>query len=170
VQKIIFVSMIVGSLVLCGFISSAINKTPDKHPGSTVTLRPTSTPEPSPQKQQEVTPTPEINTSLVETRRNILGTYIKALDDIGMNQFLVSVTYKYRSTDECSIVIVVRDTWHYQHKQLRLQAAQNLWKLWSQSYDLEDKKDTCRMDLVDGNGNVVGGSSWMGGSVVNVKD
>jgi hypothetical protein len=87
-----------------------------------------------------------------------------------MNQFLVSVKYKYSSQKECSIVIVVRDTWHYQHKQLRLQAAQNLWKLWSQSYYFEDKKDKCRMDLVDGNGNSVGGSSWLGGSIVSVKD
>lgn len=106
----------------------------------------------------------------IEKRKKILDNYIETLDDMGMNQFLESVSYKYASTDECSIVIKVRNTWHYQLKQIRLQAAQNLWELWSRSYYLEDEKDKCRMELVDLNGNNVGGSSWLGGSVVNVKD
>lgn len=108
--------------------------------------------------------------NLVENRKKILQDYIKKLNDVGMNQFIELVSYKYADTDECSIVIKVRNTWHYQIKQVRLQAAQNLWNLWAQDYYLEDTKDTCRMDLVDLNGNNVGGSSWLGGSIVNVKD
>lgn len=107
---------------------------------------------------------------LVENRKKILEGYIKKLDDVGMNQFIELISYKYASTDECSIVVRVRNTWHYQHKQIRLQAAQNLWNLWSQSYYLETEKDKCRMELVDLNGNNVGGSSWLGGSVIGVKD
>lgn len=108
--------------------------------------------------------------NLTENRKKILQDYIKKLDDAGMNQFIELISYKYASTDECSIVIKVRDTWHYQQKQIRLEAAQNLWNLWAQGYYLENKKDNCRMELVDLNGNNVGGSSWLGGSVVNVKD
>lgn len=107
---------------------------------------------------------------LVENRKKIIEGYIKNINDIGMNQFIELVSYKYASTDECSIVIKVRNAWHYQLKQIRLQAAQNLWNLWSQSYYLENTKDDCRMELVDLNGNNVGGSSWLGGSVVSVKD
>ncbi|MFH0942658.1 MAG: hypothetical protein V1810_00610, partial [Candidatus Beckwithbacteria bacterium] len=108
--------------------------------------------------------------NLTENRKKILEGYIKKLDDVGMNQFIESVSYEYASTDECSIVVKVRNTWHYQLKQVRLQAAQNLWSLWSQSYYLESEKDKCRMELVDLNGNNVGGSSWLGGSLVNVKN
>ena len=107
---------------------------------------------------------------LIENRREILESYIRKLDDIGVNQFIELISYKYASSDECSIVVRVRNTWHYQHKQIRLQAAQNLWNLWSQSYYLESNKDKCRMELVDSNGNNVGGSSWLGGSVIGVKD
>ena len=108
--------------------------------------------------------------NLVENRKKILEDYLKKINEVGMNQYLELVSYKYADTNECSIVIKVRNTWHYQQKQIRLQAAQNLWNLWSQEYYLEDTKDNCRMELVDLNGNNVGGSSWLGGSVVNVKD
>ncbi len=108
--------------------------------------------------------------NLTENRKKILQDYIKKLDDAGMNQFIELISYKYTDADECSIVVKVRDTWHYQLKQIRLQAAQNLWNLWTQGYYLENEKDKCRMELVDSNGNNVGGSSWLGGSVVNVKD
>lgn len=106
----------------------------------------------------------------IENRKKILDSYIDKLDEIGMNQFVETVSYKYADANECSIVVKVRDTWHYQLKQIRLQAAQNLWEWWSKYYYLEDEKDKCRMELVDLNGNDVGGSSWLGGSVVNVKD
>jgi len=108
--------------------------------------------------------------NLTENRKKILEGFIKKLDDAGMNQFIESVSYKYASTNECSIIVKVRDTWHYQLKQVRLQAAQNLWNLWARGYYPEDEKDKCRMELVDLNGNNVGGSSWLGGSVVSVKD
>lgn len=108
--------------------------------------------------------------NIVENRKKILEDYLKKINEVGMNQYLELVSYKYADTSECSIVIKVRNTWHYQQKQIRLQAAQNLWNLWSQEYYLEDTKDNCRMELVDLNGNNVGGSSWLGGSVVNVKD
>lgn len=108
--------------------------------------------------------------TIVEKRKKILDSYISKLNEVGMNQFVEMVSYKYADANECSIVVKVRDTWHYQLKQIRLQAAQNLWELWSQSYYLEDKKDKCRMELVDLNGNNVGGSSWLGGSILNVKE
>ena len=107
---------------------------------------------------------------IIEKRKKILDNYLSILNEAGMNQFVEIVSYKYADINECSIIIKVRNTWHYQLKQLRLQAAQNLWELWSQSYYLESERDKCRMELVDLNGNGVGGSSWLGGSVVNVKD
>lgn len=107
---------------------------------------------------------------LIEKRKKILQDFIEKINSVGMNEYLELVSYKYTDISECSVVIKVRNTWHSELKQIRLQAAQNLWNLWSQGYYLEDEKDKCRMELVDLNGNNVGGSSWMGGSVVGVKD
>jgi hypothetical protein len=65
-------------------------------------------------------------------------------------------------------VITVTNSWHYQPYQTRLQAAQNLWKVWA-TLASPDKPDRARIKLVDLNGNRVGGSSWLAGSVIDVS-
>ena len=66
--------------------------------------------------------------------------------------------------------VIVNNTWHYEPKQVRLQGAQSLWEAWAKLYYLESNKDSCYMDILDLNGNKVGGSSFLGGSIINVKD
>ena len=70
--------------------------------------------------------------------------------------------------DESDIKVYVADTWHYQPYQIRLQAAQNLWKLWA-SIRSPRHLDWALISLVDSNGNSVGGSSVMAGFLVSVN-
>ncbi len=64
--------------------------------------------------------------------------------------------------------ITVADSWHISPYQLRLQVAQDLWKLWA-SIASPDDLDKARIKLVDHNGNEVGGSGIFGGSDVWVQ-
>lgn len=64
---------------------------------------------------------------------------------------------------EGELKIVVPNSWFYEPKQIRLQAAQNLWQAWATFY-APDSVDDARILLVDGNGNQVGGSRGIEGS------
>jgi RNA polymerase subunit RPABC4/transcription elongation factor Spt4 len=65
--------------------------------------------------------------------------------------------------------LTVKNAWHLRHKQIRLQDAQNLWKSWAVIASPADE-DKARIKLVDGNGNEVGGSRALGGSLIWVQD
>ncbi len=65
--------------------------------------------------------------------------------------------------------ITVTNNWHLMAYQIRLQCAQNLWKLWAQIDNPKDW-DTARISIVDYNGNEVGGSRWLAGSLIWVKE
>lgn len=67
------------------------------------------------------------------------------------------------------VVITVGDSWHREAKQNRLQAAQNLWKIWAHVSN-PDNPDKARIKIVDMNGNRVGGSGALGGSFISVQD
>ena len=64
------------------------------------------------------------------------------------------------------IKIIVANSWHSQPYQIRLQAAQNLQKLWGNTYGDADRS---RVKLVDINGNSVGGNKVLGGVWVSDK-
>jgi WD40 repeat protein len=64
--------------------------------------------------------------------------------------------------------ITVADSWHYQPKTIRLIQAQNIQKAWAAIHSPEDP-DLAHIKLIDANGNTVGWSSWLGGTVVYVK-
>jgi hypothetical protein len=65
--------------------------------------------------------------------------------------------------------VVVGPAWHRQVKQERLIAAQNLWATWAQINSPKDL-DKSRLELVDVNGNEVGGSGILAGSTISVQD
>ena len=71
--------------------------------------------------------------------------------------------------DRDTLVISVRDFWHRQGKQDRLQAAQNMWAMWAEVYSPDDP-DKARIRITDTNGNRVGGSSVAAGSILWVAD
>jgi hypothetical protein len=65
--------------------------------------------------------------------------------------------------------ITVDNSWHLMPYQIRLQAAQSLWKSWA-SIASPDDLDKARIRLVDFNGNEVGGSRILGGSLIWVQE
>ena len=72
------------------------------------------------------------------------------------------------SAEDDTLTIVVANAWHFQPYQIRLQAAQNLWNLWAKLRSPNDP-DKARIELTDYNGNSVGGSRWLAGSLIWVK-
>lgn len=65
--------------------------------------------------------------------------------------------------------LTVTNTWHLMHYQNRLQAAQNLWQGWANIESPRDP-DKARLSLVDLNGNDVGGSRFLAGSLIWVQE
>lgn len=65
--------------------------------------------------------------------------------------------------------VAVQNAWHFLPYQIRLQTAQNLWKQWARIASPTDV-DKARLKLVDLNGNEVGGSRALGGSLLWVDD
>ena len=91
--------------------------------------------------------------------------------------FVEGIEYRHNTIHsdrkEAWIVIQVRSVWHYQPKAIRLQAAQNFWKVWSMmalANKLVKDLDMARIKVVDMNGNEVGGSRVWGGSLIWVDD
>lgn len=72
------------------------------------------------------------------------------------------------SARENRVTITVAEAWHYQHYQLRLQAAQAMWSIWARIRSPQDP-DKARIRLVDIMGNEVGGSRMLGGSLIWVQ-
>lgn len=70
---------------------------------------------------------------------------------------------------EHTLIVTVVNSWHYEPQQIRMQAAQNLWETWARVYAPKNV-DRARLSVVDQNGNEVGGSRILGGSLIWVKD
>jgi hypothetical protein len=68
-----------------------------------------------------------------------------------------------------TVTMTVSNVWHLTAYQIRLQAAQNLWKLWA-SIASPAEPDKARIKLVDFNGNEVGGSRVLAGSLIWVQE
>lgn len=90
--------------------------------------------------------------------------YAALINTSGMNKFVSNIL-----VEGGDITITVENTWHYQPKQIRLQAAQVLWESWV-GFCPKEAADRCRLTLEDMNGNKVGGSSWLAGSIIDVDD
>lgn len=73
------------------------------------------------------------------------------------------------SISENKATLTVTNQWHLRNKQLRLQDAQTLWEIWA-NINNPSEPDKARIQIVDGNGNQVGGSGLLAGSVIDVKD
>ena len=67
------------------------------------------------------------------------------------------------------IKIIVNNEWHFQPFQVRLQLAQRLWQIWAGVHS-PNNPDKAFISLVDRNGNSVGGSSSLAGSIVHVDE
>jgi len=115
-------------------------------------------------------PTPTSAPTSTRSPREALQGYIDLINSAGLGPYIATVGYDPYLPDPNEIVITVRNSWHYEPKQVRLQAAQDLWKIWATGFCPAEGLDSCRIELTDQNGNRVGGSSWLAGSIVKVQD
>ncbi len=100
----------------------------------------------------------------VNPQSSDLQTFTDVLKNAGVDSSIIART----SQREDTLTIVVGNVWHHQHYQDRLQVAQNLWKIWAHIRSPNDL-DSARLKLTDLNGNVVGGSRLLAGSLIWVK-
>ena len=96
--------------------------------------------------------------------RSHLDSFMGILKSAGIDNSIISSA----SAEGDKLTIVVANPWHYEPYQVRLQVAQNLWKVWAGIRSPQDP-DKARIEFTDFNGNSVGGSRWLGGSLIWVK-
>lgn len=94
-----------------------------------------------------------------------LAKFIKTVEAVDHSGALFSSA----SVDEGRLILTVKSGWHYQPYQIRLQAAQNLWKLWATIHS-PNEPDKARLKIRDINGNDVGGSRIWAGSLIWVQE
>jgi flagellar biosynthesis GTPase FlhF len=94
-----------------------------------------------------------------------LDSFMSALKVAGIDNTIINNC----SAKGDKLTIVVANAWHLQSYQLRLQAAQNLWSMWAKIRSPNDL-DNARIELTDYNGNSVGGSRWLAGSLIWVQE
>lgn len=92
--------------------------------------------------------------------------YLIVLVGGGLDSAIITDVYV---LDERTVQVAVSDAWHYQPKQIRTQLAQRMWAAWASVASPSDS-DRARIKLVDQLGNNVGGSGWLGGSMISVID
>ncbi len=102
-----------------------------------------------------------------ETRKR-LDTLISVLEKLKIT-VVESVSVQQISTDIWEATIKVRNSWHIKPYQIRLQDAQNLWSAWA-TIASPKEPDSARIKIVDFNGNEVGGSRVLAGSLIWVQE
>lgn len=151
---LILIGVLIGFFILIGALSSGGEKE-----------KPTATPTPTKTKEEIEA---EKQKRQLETEEALDG-YINLINSSGMGGYVSKVGVGGLGGGD--VEIVVRNIWHYQPKQIRLQAAQTLWEAWAANFCPErETPDSCRITLKDLTGNTVGGSSAWAGSIINVID
>lgn len=98
-----------------------------------------------------------------------VAAYKTLLEATGAGALITGLKARYVTGDVMELTLVVSNLWHIRHKQIRLQDAQNLWEAWA-TLASRDAPDNARLKIEDQNGNQVGGSRWIAGSVIYVDD
>lgn len=100
-----------------------------------------------------------------EETKQKLSKFIKVLETAGIdNEIITNVVVR-----DHTATIKVTNLWHLMAYQIRLQSAQNLWNLWA-AIDSPQDVDLARISIVDLNGNEVGGSRFLAGSLIWVQE
>ncbi len=168
---LIVIGVIFGLCGLCGVLGGIVNLlNPNK---SNVTTQTTNVANqaapslPSPQATNEAAnksvnsskPAPSVSDSIQKYRK-----LMRSIDKDG--DIVTNIT---QGRMEGEIKISVSNSWHYEPYQIRLQLAQKLWEAWAATHSPDDP-DKARIQIVDGNGNEVGGSRVWAGSLIWVQE
>jgi len=100
-----------------------------------------------------------------ERPKKELDRFVKLIESIDTEGVLIDSA----SVNEGRLKVTVKSGWHYQPYQIRLQMAQNLWKVWATIHS-PSEPDRARISITDLNGNEVGGSRILAGSLIWVKE
>ena len=98
-----------------------------------------------------------------------LDAYLAMVNADSLASKIVESVEVAQSDQRWTATITLRNVWHLRNKQIRLQDAQTLWKAWAVVAS-KDNPDKARIKLVDLNGNEVGGSRVLAGSLIWVQD
>lgn len=71
--------------------------------------------------------------------------------------------------DGDEVIVAVENIWHFLPYQIRYQHTENMWHAWALAYSPE-KPDKAKISIVDLNGNEVGGSRFLAGSLIWVAE
>ena len=93
-----------------------------------------------------------------------LNTYMAALEAADV-KLIKNVSVRRINDEGWEATLTVANLWHIRHYQIRLQDAQSLWEAWALIASPKEP-DRARIKLVDLNGNEVGGSRMLGGSLI----
>lgn len=162
---LIFVFFLCLLMIIMSSCSSAISKSAPKTANNPPATRQTAAlprlPESSFSTTMETTPAPVPDASAHRAQ------FVATLQEVeGISRWIKQTG---RGLNEDDLLVVVGSDWHYEPRQMRLQMAQAMWKIWAGIHS-PNEPDKARISLKDMMGNRIGGSSWMGGSVVHVDD
>ena len=160
-------------MLVFGVICIGIFSNPSGNPRPTANPQPAITPEQRAQKVAEEKASREKREAELATEREAaqqrqkqnLDRFMERLSSAGIDHSII----KSVSVNGDTATITVSNAWHLTAYQVRLQAAQNLWKLWV-SIAAPNDPDKARIKLVDFNDNEVGGSRILGGSLLWVQE
>jgi len=169
---LIVIGLIFGSCALCGVLGGIANLLdPNKS-----NVSPTQTTNASNQSVQS-SPSPQASSETANKSANSskpasstsdnIQKYRKLMRSIDKNGDIVTNVTQGRMDGE--IKISVSNSWHYEPYQIRLQLAQKLWDAWAATHS-PNEPDKARIQIVDGNGNEVGGSRAWAGSLIWVQE
>lgn len=116
-------------------------------------------------KQQEEAERLESMRIAKENAQKQLDQFAEVLKQMDENGNLIAGV----SISDLTATIKVKNLWHLQNYQIRYQSAQNVWEAWAAIARPKDV-DHARIKIVDLNGNEVGGSRFLAGSLIWVNE
>lgn len=123
---------------------------------------------PSEQTQKEVAAAAQVRKDAENKIRQDIGKHFDEFVAVAKERKIDGIATAF-SIKTQTLVITVKDLWHTSHKQQRLQVAQSLRALWV-SIHCPSMPDLGRIEIVDANGNVVGGSEKFRADKIWVQD
>ncbi len=118
----------------------------------------TTAPPPAPQQASQAAK-PSVESSSFEAER-------KEFIDVLVDSDLVSIVKRVdKGFSDNQLAITVYNNWHYEPHQIRKQAGEMLWEIWARIHSPDDV-DKARISILDLNGNKVGGSRFIAGSMI----
>ena len=153
-----------GFLVLAALMPAPKKESQADQKSQETAIIPKATPVPATPKTKETQKQPPVTTRAAS---NDIAEYNKLIRSIDAKGDIVKSASEGLTPDQ--IKITIANSWHYEPYQVRLQLAQKLWEAWARLHS-PGEPDKARIKIVDLNGNEVGGSRILAGSLIWVQE